>query len=106
MKTFNFKKYRKCYFRESHYINNGALALLIEDQEQGPICTLSINIEASIFLPEDQFYIKQYDNMDKIGQEIEALGFIEDLGAITHQGWGAYKLYRKLPKIKEYIKEE
>ena len=106
MKTFDLRKYKNCYFRESNYTSNGALALLIENQEDGPICTLSINIEASDFLLKDQFYIKQYDGMDLIGQELTELGLIEDLNSVARQGWGVYKLYRKLPKIKEYIKEE
>jgi len=120
MKTFEFimetwdddineivdKKFTECVFKTSNYMNNNALYVEVFDFNEGPLCTVSINLYDSFFLKDDEFYVKDYDGMPKIVKGLEDLGFIENLKEKTQQGMGTYTKYKLLPKAKEYIYKE
>ena len=105
MKTFNLIQQKSCWIKQMHYKNN-ALAILVGNRKNGIFAHLSINLPSSEFLDNDQFFIEKTEEHMIIVRKLVVMGLIEVVQEVPYKGFGAFALYKKLPKMEEYTKEE
>lgn len=67
--------YKDCFFVWDNYRNNGNIALMIENEEEGSICTCSVN--ANRVNGENEIGIKDYSENEGMVDFLVSLGIIE-----------------------------
>jgi len=68
------------------YANNKALALAVYDDE-GPFCTLSVNLPESGALPKNQCYFKNYSENEGFLEQLETQGLVKRLNLSVQTGY-------------------
>lgn len=105
MKTFHLIQQKSCWIEQKHY-KNGALAILVGNRKNGTFIHLSVNLPTSEFLENNQFFIEKTEERMIVVRKLLVMGLIEIVQEVPYKGFGAFALYKKLPKMEEYIKEE
>lgn len=108
MKTFDVKTpyatYKNCRFIKSTYTLGGALALQIWNDDDGPIATITVNLDVidGIGAYGDLSYVDT-NNCPWAERLITELGIGEHTDTWGASGFCVYPLYKfNLEKIKEY----
>jgi len=114
MKTFDFETpyatYRDCYLRVCSYSYNPlCLAVRVENQEDGPITTLTVNLGEDIgndsIIRENQAFV-DVNNNETAAEFLAENGIAEPVTrfgepVVGYSGWCAYPLYAFNPEILE-----
>lgn len=105
MKTFTYKSpyatYENCYFRNALY-NNGNLAVLIENETEGPICRVTVNL--CVECPEDCIVVKNYSENSGMDQWLIEQGFVESEPVkYVNNEFISCPMFKLTKKGKEYI---
>lgn len=78
-KTFNYKKYRKCYFEVGNYLHNlQSMFIQIKNDEDGAICMATVNMSDYLYYPYTAT-IKNYSENSGITEFLTKLGVIEEI---------------------------
>lgn len=87
MQTANFQVTISGNVKTVHFASygNGALAVQLFDEE-GPYATLSVNIDGSEQLPEDEFVLS-HDIPDTMVKDLVDQGAVEDTGKRASYGF-------------------
>ncbi len=79
MKTFTYKNYENCYFRVGSYAaNNRAMAISIENLEDGPITTCTV-YDIYGFYDEDITTIKNYSENSHMTKFLKKLKVVDEV---------------------------
>lgn len=79
MDTFNYKKYKNCYFTVASYeANPNAIAFSIENQENGLIATCTIFIGHTTYM-DSLATIKNYSENSGITKFLQKLGIVTNI---------------------------
>lgn len=79
MKTFTYKDYENCYFRVGSYVaDNEAMAISIENLEDGPIATCTIYDDYSAY-SEHITTIKNYSENSHMTNFLKKLNVISEV---------------------------
>ena len=79
MKTFTYKDYQNCYFRVGSYAaDNAAMAISIENLEDGPIATCTVYDNYSAY-SEDITTIKNYSENSYMTSFLKKLKVVEEV---------------------------
>ena len=66
----------------SHYNINGALAINAFDKHSELFCTLTVNLNQSDFINNDQFFIQPTEWAQKLAKELEKRGKIKIIDTV------------------------
>ena len=112
MKTFNYKKYKNCYFKVGRYLyGDNAMAISIENETNGPITTCTVIHELGMYM-ENITTIKNYSENANITNFLKSLGIV--VNVIGSYPCNAYVKNTTetidiceidMEKLKEYTKE-
>lgn len=76
MKRFKYKDYKNCYFNVASYAyNKKAMAIEIENREDGPIITCTVFIEDGLYTP-NCIVIKNYSENSGMTKFLQDLGIV------------------------------
>lgn len=75
----------------SHYNTNGTLAINAFDKHSELLCTLTVNLNQSDFIDNDQFFIQPTEWAQKLAKELEKRGKIKIIDTVT-QNYETYHL--------------
>ena len=79
MKTFTYKDYKNCYFRVGSYVaDNKAMAISIENLEDGPIATCTVYDDYSAY-SEHITTIKNYSENSHMTKFLKKLKVVEEI---------------------------
>ena len=82
----SIKKSYKVDIVKDTYKNNGALALIANDEE-GEFCVLSTNVSGSGSLPKDQCYFKTWSENEGFLEQLEKQGLVRRVGPLMATGF-------------------
>lgn len=84
--TSKYASYPNCIFHCSTYTNSGNKYLSISSEEEGPICTCSVN--GSRLNAPNEIGIKNYSENEGMVDFLVSMGIIEPTPVDTeHSGW-------------------
>lgn len=116
MNKFNYKHYKNCYFNVASYAyNKNAMAIEIENREDGPINTCTVFLEDGLYTPYCTV-IKNYSEGSGMTKFLQDLGIVvEILNRRPCNAWALNSMNTDNPdsfdtciidqeKLKEYTK--
>ena len=110
-KTFNYKKYKNCYFEVGNYFyNSQSMFIEIKNKKEGNIATATVNMPGYLYLP-DTATIKNYSENSGMTKFLQKLGIIENIytrkrcNPFASEGETIDFCEINIKRLKEYSKE-